>query len=113
MKTEIDAVEKCFKYGEHIGCVWAEDVGDSLNWHLGVVDKFDVMSYMFSTWKETDNKGKNWLFLEEAKIRLTQLDQIIVRNIQVKYLNNLMILKQLSWDAHWIMKDFLIYKNVF
>ena len=113
MKTEIDAVEKCFKYGEHIGCVWAEDVGDSLNWHLGVVDKFDVMSYMFSTWKETDNKGKNWLFLEEAKIHLTQLDQIIVRNIQVKYLNNLMILKQLSWDAHWIMKDFLIYKNVF
>ena len=113
MKTEIDAAEKCFKYGEHIGCLWAEDVGDSLNWHLGVVDKFDVMSYMFSTWKETDNKGKNWLFLEEAKIRLTQLDQIIVRNIQVKYLNNLMILKQLSWDAHWIMKDFLIYKNVF
>ena len=113
MKTEIDAAEKCFKYGEHIGCLWAEDVGDSLNWHLGVVDKFDVMSYMFSTWKETDNKGKNWLFLEEAKIRLTQLDQIIVRNIQVKYLNNLMILKQLSWDAHWIIKDFLIYKNVF
>ena len=113
MKTEIDAAEKCFKYGEHIGCLWAEDVGDSLNWRLGVVDKFDVMSYMFSTWKETDNKGKNWLFLEEAKIRLTQLDQIIVRNIQVKYLNNLMILKQLSWDAHWIMKDFLIYKNVF
>ena len=96
MKTEIDAVEKCFKYGEHIGCVRAEDVGDSLNWHLGNVDKFDVMSYMCSTRKETDNKRKNWLFLEEAKIRLTQLDQIIVRNIQAKYLNNLMILKQLS-----------------
>ena len=49
LETEIDAVEKCFKYREHIGCVWAEDVGDSFNWHLGVVDKYDVMSYMCST----------------------------------------------------------------
>ena len=49
LKTEIDAVEKCFKYREHIGCVWAEDVGDSFNWHLGVVDKYRVMSYMCST----------------------------------------------------------------
>ena len=34
--------------------------------------------------KKTDKKGKNWLFPEEAEIRLTQLDQIIVRNIPVK-----------------------------
>ena len=26
-KTEIDAVDKCFKYGEHVACVWAEDIG--------------------------------------------------------------------------------------
>ena len=30
-KTEIDAFDKCFKYGEHIACAWAEDIGDSLN----------------------------------------------------------------------------------
>ena len=40
-KTEIDAVDKCFKYGEHIACAWAEDIDDSLNWHVGVNYKYD------------------------------------------------------------------------
>ena len=40
-KTEIGAVNICFKYREHIACVWVEDVGGSLNQHLGVVDKYD------------------------------------------------------------------------
>ena len=28
-KAEINGADKCFKYREHIACVWAEDVGDS------------------------------------------------------------------------------------
>ena len=40
-KTETDADDICFKYREYIACIWAEDVGDSLNWHLNVVDKYD------------------------------------------------------------------------
>ena len=35
--------------------------------------------------QKTDKKGKKWIFPEEAEIRLTQLDQIIVLNIPVKY----------------------------
>ena len=27
-KAEINAADKCFKYREHIACVWVEDVGD-------------------------------------------------------------------------------------
>ena len=49
-KKEIDAVDTCFKYRQHKACVWAEDVGDSLNWQLGGVDKYDdnelYVSYM-------------------------------------------------------------------
>ena len=70
-KTEIDAIDICFKYREHIAYVWAEDVGDSLNWHLGVIDKYDDNELYVSYTKKTDNKGKNWLFPEEAEIHLT------------------------------------------
>ena len=84
-KTEIDAVDKRFKYGEHIACVWAEAIGDSLNWHLGVVYKYDDNELYVSYMQKTDKKGKNWIFPEEAEIRLTQSDQIIVLNIPVKY----------------------------
>ena len=86
-KTEIDAVDKCFKYGEHIACAWAEDIDDSLNWHVGVNYKYDDNELYVQYMKKTDKKGKNWLWLFplEAEIRLTQLDQIIVRNIPVKY----------------------------
>lgn len=40
-KREIDGVNVCFKYGEHIACAWTEDVGDTLNWYLSIVDKYD------------------------------------------------------------------------
>ena len=62
-KTEIDAVDKCFKYGEHIACAWAEDIGDSLNQHVGVNDKYDDNELYVWYMKKTDKKGKNWLWL--------------------------------------------------
>ena len=61
-KTEIDAVDKCFKYGEHIACVWTEDIGDSLNWHLVVVDKYDDNELYVSYMKKTDKKREKLAF---------------------------------------------------
>ena len=46
-KREIDGVNVCFKYGEHIACAWTEDVGDTLNWYLSIVDKYDVNDLYF------------------------------------------------------------------
>ena len=63
----------------------AEDVGDLLSWHLGIVDKNDDSKYYVSYMKKTDKRGKNWLFPEEAEIRSTQFDHIIARNIPIKY----------------------------
>ena len=30
-----------YHYGEHIACVWTDNVGDKMNWHLGIVDKYE------------------------------------------------------------------------
>ena len=75
-----------YQCGEHVACVWT-DVGESMNWHLGVVDRYDndtgvlYVSYM----KKTDNKRINWLFPEEAEIHHILPDQVIARNISVRY----------------------------
>ena len=74
---EADADKSAFKYGEIVACMWAEDVGDSLSWHLGIVDKNDDSKLYFSYMEKTDMTGKNWLFPGEAEIRSTQLGQII------------------------------------
>lgn len=47
-KREIDGVNVCFKYGEHIVCAWTEDVGDTLNWYLSIVDKYDGNDLYFA-----------------------------------------------------------------
>ena len=74
-----------FKHSETVAGVWHEDVGDHLEWHLGVVDKIDDNRVYISYMKCSDKKGFNWLFPDEADIQLTSLNQIIARNIQVAY----------------------------
>lgn len=62
----------CFEYGEHTACVWVEDIGNSLNWHLGFVDEYDENKVYMSNMKiKQIKKGKIWLFFEEKEIRLT------------------------------------------
>ena len=46
------------------------------------------------------NKEKNWLFPEKAEIRLTQLDQIIVCNMPVKYSQTAMMRRTLDNETH-------------
>ena len=59
-----------YQCGEHVACIWADDVGNNINWHLGVVDRYDhdtnnlFVSYM----RRTDAKGTQWLFPEEGEI---------------------------------------------
>ena len=53
------------EYGEHIACVvWAEDVGDLLIWHLGVVDKYNDNELHVSYVKKTIKKGKTGFSLK-------------------------------------------------
>ena len=33
-------IEVNYHYGEHLACMWTDDVVDNVNWHLGVVDKY-------------------------------------------------------------------------
>ena len=66
-ETKIDAVDTCFKYGEYIACIWAEDVGDSLNWHLIVVDKYDDNESHVSYTKKIDKKGKTGFSMMNQK----------------------------------------------
>ena len=30
-----------YQCGEHVACIWTDDVGNNINWHLGVVDRYD------------------------------------------------------------------------
>ena len=85
INKETSELENDYHYGEHIACVWADDVGNDTNWHLGVVDKYENGELLVSYMKRTDKKGLNWLFPEEAEIHVTHIDQIIARNIPVKY----------------------------
>ena len=78
-------IEINYDYGEHLVCVWTDDVGEKMNWHLGVVDKYENGELFVSYMKRTDKKGFNWLFPEEAEIHLTKHDQVIARNIPVRY----------------------------
>ena len=110
-KTKTDAVDIYLniEYGEYIACVvWAEDVGDLSIWHLGVVDKYDDNELHVSYMKKTYKKGKNWLFCEELEIRLTQLGQIIVRNIPVKYSLKAMVKCTLGNETHSNIQEFFL-----
>ena len=77
--------ESSYAYGEHVACVWCDDVGNGINWHLGVVDKVDGDTVAVSYMKRTDKKGLNWLFPSEAAVFPTKPDQIIARRIPVRY----------------------------
>ena len=46
--------ESSYVYGEHVACVWCDDVGNGINWHLGVVDKVDGDTVAVSYMKRTD-----------------------------------------------------------
>ena len=77
--------ENCFTCGEHLACIWTEDVGDKINWHLGVADKFENGELLVSYMKRADQKGLTWLFPDEAEIHLTKRDQVIALSIPVRY----------------------------
>ena len=68
-----------------ICCVWYEDVGDNLEWHLGIVDSIQKTIFIYLTWKGQYKNGYNWLLPEEAEIHLTNPSQIIARHIEVAY----------------------------
>ena len=93
-------IENEYQYGEHVACVWLDDVGDKTNWHLGVVDKFENGELFVSYMKKTDQKGLKWLFPEEAEIHQTKIEQVIARNIQVKYSLTAMMKCILDLNTH-------------
>ena len=76
-----------------MACIWADDAGSNINWHLGVVNRYDYdkdelfVSYMKRTAyiKRTDAKETQWLFPEERESHITQDEQVIKRNVSVWY----------------------------
>ena len=46
--------ENSYTYGEHLACVWCDDVDNGINWHLEVVDKVDEDTVAVSYMKRTD-----------------------------------------------------------
>ena len=71
---EVLKEEEITKYqcGAHVACVWTNDAGSDINWHLGLVDRYDYDKdeLFVSHMKRTDAKATQWLFLEEAEIHI-------------------------------------------
>ena len=86
---EVSKEEEIAKYrrGKYVACVWADDAGSDINWHLQVVDRYDYdkNEHFLSYMKRTDAKGTQWLFQEEAQIHITPDEQVIKRNVSVRY----------------------------
>ena len=69
---KINKTESCFTYWESLACIWTEDVRDTINWHLGVVDMFENGELLAAYMKQANEKELTWLFSDEVEIHLTK-----------------------------------------
>ena len=77
--------EEQFQIGEAVACIWQEDVGYNITWYLGIVDQIVGDKVYVSRMSKSDKQGLSWLFPDEAEIHDTSRDQIIARNIEIRY----------------------------
>lgn len=75
--------------GEHIAGVWADEkdpTGQTLTWHIGVVESVSNDGAMVSYLIQSNNKSKaNWMFPETSSTFYTPKDQIIMASLKVEY----------------------------
>ena len=88
--------EEQFQIGEAVACIWQEDVGYNITWYLGIVDQIvdDKVDVLYMT--KSDKRGLSWLFPDELDIHDTSRDQIIARNIEIRYSRAAMIRGNIS-----------------
>ena len=83
--------EEQFQIGEAVACIWQEDAGYNITWYLGTVDQIDGDKVYVLCKRKSDKQGLSWLFPDEAEIHDTSRDQIIARNIEIRYSMTAMI----------------------
>ena len=88
--------EEQFQIGEAVACIWQKDVGYNITWYLGIVDQIvdDKVDVLQMT--KSDKRGLSWLFPDEPDIHDTSRDQIIARNIEIRYSRAAMIRGNIS-----------------
>ena len=88
--------EEQFQIGEAVACIWQEDVRYNITWYLGIVDQIvdDKVDVLYMT--KSDKRGLSWLFPDELDIHDTSRDQIIARNIEIRYSRAAMIRGNIS-----------------
>ena len=94
-----DSNEEQFQTGKAVACIWQEDVGYNITWYLGIVDQIVGDKVYVSRMSKSDKQGLSWLFPDEAEIHDTSRDQIIARNIEIRYSMTAMIRGNIS--RHW------------
>ena len=77
--------EEHFQIGEAVACIWQEGVGYNITWHLGIVDQMVGDKVYVLYMRKSDKHGLRWSFPDEAEIHDTSRDQIIGRNIEIRY----------------------------
>ena len=88
--------EEQFQIGEAVACIWQEDVGYNITWYLGIVDQIVGDKVYVLYMRKSDKQGLSWLFPNEAEIHDTSRDQIIARNIEIRYSMTAMIRGNIS-----------------
>ena len=75
--------------GVHVAGVWSDDTdatGQTLTWHIGVVESVDDNGATVAYLVQTKNNSKNnWMFPESASTHYTPFDQIIATDLSVRY----------------------------
>ena len=88
--------EEQFQIGEAVACIWQDDVGYNITWYLGIVDQIVGDKVYVLYMRKSDKQGLSWLFPNEAEIHDTSRDQIIARNIEIRYSLTAMIRGNIS-----------------
>ena len=88
--------EEHFQIREAVACILQEDVEYNITWYLGIVDQMVGDKVYVSYMRKSDKQGLSWLFPDEAEIHDTNRDQIIAKNIEIRYSMTAMIRGNIS-----------------
>ena len=88
--------EEQFQIGEAAACIWQDDVGYNVTWYFGIVDQIVGDKVYMSHLRKSHKQGVSWLFPFEAGIHDTSQNEIIARNIEIRYSMTAMISGNIS-----------------
>ena len=77
--------EEQLQIGEAVACVWQGDVWYNMIRYLRINDQIAGGKIYVTCLRKLDKQSLRWLFPDEAEIRNTSRDQVITRNIEIRY----------------------------